>query len=115
VKERKEVKLFTESSGNVFKDLGFPNAEEMLAKANLASSINEILRKRKLTQKEAAEVLGISQPNVSLLNRGILNGFSLERLMRFLGKLNQNVDIVIHVTPNKKTLNKRGHVRVMHA
>ncbi len=78
----------TKSSGNVFKDLEFPNAEEMLAKANLASKINEIIKKRQLTQKEAAKILGIAQPNVSLLSRGILEDFSLERLMKFLSKFN---------------------------
>jgi len=110
-----KVKI-TKSSGNVFKDLGFPNAEEMLAKANLASKINEIIKKRQLTQKEAAKILGIAQPNVSLLSRGILEDFSLERLMKFLSKLNQDVDIVIHTKHRYKIkTGLYGHIRVVYA
>ena len=104
----------TKSSGNVFKDLGFANAEEMLAKVKLAASINEILQDRKLTQQEAAAILGIAQPNVSLLSRGILEDFSLERLMHFLNKLNRDIDIVIHTRMSHKNNRGRdGHVRVV--
>ncbi len=108
----------TKGSKNVFKDLGYSDveAEAMLAKANLASKINEIIKERKLTQKEAAKILGISQPNVSLLGRGILKEFSLERLMRFLSRFNQDVEIVIH-KPRRK--NKKegllGHISVVYA
>lgn len=105
------------SSGNVFKDLGYRDteAEEMLAKADLASKINEILFKEmNLSQTEAAEILGISQPNVSLLQRGILKDFSIERLVRFLSKLHQDVDIVVHKKHYAKNSKRRlfGHIRV---
>jgi predicted XRE-type DNA-binding protein len=106
---------FIKSTGNVFEDLGFSNSEEMLAKAKLASSINEILQQKKFTQKKAAKILGIAQPNVSLLSRGILDDFSIERLMRFLNKLNQDVDIVVHSASNDKVQHKYGHIRVVYA
>lgn len=106
------------SSGNVFKDLGYSDleAEEMLAKANLASKINEIIHKRDLTQKEAARILRISQPNVSLLSRGILKEFSIDRLMKFLSRLNQDVEIVIHERPYRKSkkTNTFGHISVVY-
>lgn len=110
--------MATRSSGNIFTDLGYADAEEMLAKANLASKINEILfEDRKLTQMEAAEILGVSQSNVSLLSRGILKDFSLERLMRFLSMLNQDVEIVVHKKQGRRN-NKPGllgHIRVAYA
>jgi predicted XRE-type DNA-binding protein len=88
------------SSGNVFEDLGFPNPEEALLKAELAVRILEIVTGRKLTQKKAAVVLGIDQPKVSALLRGKLAGFSIERLLRFLNALGQDVDIVIRPARN---------------
>jgi predicted XRE-type DNA-binding protein len=86
---------YVESSGNVFADLGLPNPEEMLAKAELAIKIAEILRQRRLTQVQAAEVLGVDQPKVSALIRGRLSGFSIERLLRFLLLLGTDVSITI--------------------
>ncbi len=65
-------------SGNVFADLGLANAEEQLAKAELASRINQAIRQRRLTQAAAAELLGIDQPKVSRLLRGYLTNFSAE-------------------------------------
>src|SRR5437667_11589785 len=84
-----------ESCGNVFADLGLPNPEELLAKAELAHRIHVLIKQRKLTQRKAAELLGIDQPKVSTLNRGRLEGFSTERLFRFLNLLDQNVEITI--------------------
>jgi predicted XRE-type DNA-binding protein len=86
---------YVESSGNVFADLGLPNPEEMLAKAELAIKIAEILRQRRLTQVQAAEALGVDQPKVSALIRGRLSGFSIERLLRFLLLLGTDVSITI--------------------
>ncbi|MFH1831723.1 MAG: helix-turn-helix transcriptional regulator, partial [bacterium] len=80
-------KKFEQSSGNVFADLGLPNPEEALAKAELARQINFVIKKQKLTQKEAALLLGIDQPKISALISGRLSGFSLERLFRFLNEL----------------------------
>lgn len=89
----------TKSSGNVFSDLGFEDAEERLAKARLASRINDIIEDRNLTQTEAAKILGINQPKVSALMHGQLSGFSMERLIGFLNKLDQDVQIVVLQKP----------------
>jgi predicted XRE-type DNA-binding protein len=85
----------TQSSGNVFADLGLPDAEEAHAKALIASRICEIIAERKLTQTEAAAMLGVDQPKVSSLMRGKLSGFSSDRLFRFLNVLDRDVEIVI--------------------
>ena len=89
---------YEESSGNVFADLGIANPEEALAKAQLAWEIAKIIKKRKLTQKRVATILKIAQPKVSLLLRGYLKSFSMERLFRFLNDLGQ--DIYIKITPS---------------
>lgn len=83
------------SSGNVFADLEVPHAAEALTKAELAQRIHTLLSKRKLTQARAAALLGIDQPKVSALIRGKLNGFSTDRLFRFLNALGQDVEIAI--------------------
>lgn len=82
-------------SGNVFEDLGFDNPEEELAKAKLASIINDIIEKRGLTQKQAGEVLGVNQPKISALKNGRLKGFSIERLFSYLEALDQHIEIKI--------------------
>ena len=92
---RKRTVAAERSSGNVFADLGLPNAEDRLAKAELARKVSEIIVARRLTQVEAAELLGIDQPKISALVRGRLQGFSLERLMRFLNVLGRDVEIVV--------------------
>jgi len=86
---------YIESSGNVFADLEIPNPDEMLAKAELAVKIADILRRRRLTQVQAASVLGVDQPKVSALIRGRLSGFSIERLLRFLLLLGTDISITI--------------------
>jgi len=103
-----ETKI-VESSGNVFEDLGLPNAEERLAKAQIVSQIARIIKKRKLTQTQAAKQLGINQPKISALLRGNLAGFSTDRLIKFLNLLGQDVDIVIKPSPRSQ---KFGHVSV---
>lgn len=75
--------VVTESSGNVFADLGFKNPEEMMAKANLAILIGNAIKKRKLTQKKAAAIMGVDQSKISAILRGRLSGFTIERLMGF--------------------------------
>lgn len=90
-----KAKNHTAGSGNVFADLGFPQPEELLAKAELAHKITSIIKQQRLTQAQAARLLGIDQPKISALNRGRLSGFSLERLMRFLVLLGSNVEIVV--------------------
>jgi predicted XRE-type DNA-binding protein len=86
------------SSGNVFEDLGLPNSDELLIKAELAHQISELIEMRHLTQSDAAKILGVDQPKVSALMRGKLSGFSTDRLFRFLNALGSNVEI--RITPN---------------
>ena len=83
------------SSGNVFADLGRPDAEAHLLKAKLVSRIDEIIRQRGLKQVEAAKLLGLSQPDVSRLLRGNFREYSVERLLRLLLALGRDVQIVI--------------------
>ena len=82
-------------SRNVFKDIGVPNPEEHLVKAQLVFRIDGIIKKRRLKQVEAADLLGIRQPDVSKMLRGEFRQFSVERLLRFLVALNQDVEIVV--------------------
>jgi predicted XRE-type DNA-binding protein len=95
---------YRERSENIFADIEIPNPEEAMAKAKVAMKINDTIKKKKLTQAKAAKILKISQPKVSLLLRGYLTDFSLERLLRFLNDLGQNV--YISTTPAS-----RGHGR----
>lgn len=83
------------SSGNVFADLGFANPEEELLKAKLVRDICAIIKRRKLTQTEAATVLGLKQPDVSALSTGRVGKFSLERLVRCLHRLDCRVEIIV--------------------
>jgi len=82
-------------SGDVFVDLGFPDAGEHKLRVQLAIGINELIAKRGLTQAKAAEVLRIPQPHVSDLKNYKLTRFSSERLLRFLTQLDRDVEIVI--------------------
>lgn len=100
---------YTIGSGNVFADLGFHNAEEMLAKSVLAHKITAIIQRRRLTQSQAAKILGVDQPKISALKRGRLSAFSLERLMRFLILLGRDVQIVVK---NRRPA-KRRHPRLL--
>ena len=86
---------FVESSGNVFADLGSPREEEALAKAELAQKIIDIIRTRRLTQAQAAELLDVDQPKISALTRGRLSGFSIDRLLRFLMFLGHDIEITV--------------------
>src|SRR6185503_11996135 len=83
------------SSGNVFKDLGLPHAEEHLVKAQLVFKIDTLMKARHLTQGKAAALFGVRQPDVSKMLRGEFRQFSVERLLRFLVALDQDVEIVI--------------------
>lgn len=103
---------FEESSGNVFADIGLSNPEEAMTKAQLAMQIIDILNRRKLSQSEAALLLGIDQPKISSLIHGRLRGFSVERLFRFLNALGREVEIVVR--PKKGRVARPG-VRVLAA
>lgn len=100
---------FTVSSGNVFDDLKFPESEEMMAKAELARQIIAVIRRRRLSQTKAAHLLGTTQPKVSALLNGHLSGFSMERLIRFLTSLGQDVRIVVKSKPRSRS---QAHLRV---
>ena len=91
------------SSGNVFADLGLPRPAEALAKAELAVKITDIIRRRQLTQAEAARVLNLDQPKVSALVRGRLSGFSIERLLRFLMLLGRDIQITVKPRPRSRS------------
>jgi predicted XRE-type DNA-binding protein len=80
---------------NVLADLGFADAEELTAKAQLARKINDVLQDRRLTQQEAAHLLGIPQPKVSAIRNYHLRGISLERLMQALTALDHHIEIVV--------------------
>ena len=98
----------TESSGNVFADLGLPNPEQEMIKARLTLQIYRIIRGRGLTQTEAAKTLGIKQPHVSLIMRNRAGSFSVGRLMEFLTVLGQDVEIAVR--PSRK---EQGEMSVM--
>ena len=87
------------SSGNLWADIGRPDADEALARAQLMSRVTDIIRERRLTQARAAEILGTNQPTVSDLMRGKLSRFSLERLIAFLNALGRDVEITVRRRP----------------
>jgi predicted XRE-type DNA-binding protein len=93
-----ERALVERGSGNVFADLGLPNLDIALAKAELVRRIRELIAGRKLTQTKAAELLGLDQPKVSALVRGRVEGYTLDRLLRFLTALGQRVEITVRPT-----------------
>lgn len=88
----------TEGSGNVFADLGLPNADQELVKAQLTLQIYRIIKQRGMTQSETAKVLGVKQPHVSLLMRNRAGTFSVGRLMEFLTALGQDVEVTVRPT-----------------
>jgi predicted XRE-type DNA-binding protein len=79
----------------VFRDIGVPNAEDHLVKAQLVCKIDTIMKNRRLKQADTAGLLGIKQPDVSKMLRGEFRQFSVERLLRFLVALDQDVEIVV--------------------
>lgn len=111
--EKRESEIpVTPSSGNVFADLGFPEPEEELTKAQLASHIRQVIQRRRLTQVAAASVMGIDQPKVSALLNGRLANFSSDRLMRLLTALGQDVEITVKSKPRNRA---HGRIRVVGA
>jgi len=105
VKPKNNSKIpILKSSGNVFADLRLPNAQEKHTKVRLAVAINHIIAERRLSQTRAARHLGINQPKISALSHYRLDGFSVERLMHFLGRLGCDIEIFIrlHAKPRSK-------------
>ena len=105
--EKDDIRI-QRGSGNVFADLGKPDAEAHLLKAELVTRIDQIIRERRLTQARAAELLGISQPDVSRLLRGNFRDYSVERLLRLLTVLGRDVEIVIR----KSRARRRGRLSI---
>ena len=87
---------YTESCGNVFADIGLENADELHAKSKLAVQVLKIIKKRKLTQTQAAKILDTNQSQLSLLKSGdCLKRFTFDRLMSWLTKLDQDVTVIV--------------------
>ena len=107
-----DMERVVRGTGNVFADLGFPNALKRQAKVRLAYALNQVLQGRKLSQAEAAKVLRVTQPKVSALSHYKLSGFSVERLMNLLTALDQDVEIVIRRKPRSR---KAGRISVVAA
>ena len=99
----KSTEKVVRSSGNVFADLGLPDAPELDTKARLGAAINRIVKRKRLTQTEAAKALGVNQPKASALLHYKLDGFSVERLMHFLLALGQDVEIVVKNKPRSRS------------
>ncbi|MPZ59403.1 MAG: XRE family transcriptional regulator [Rhizobiales bacterium] len=97
-----KAREITRGNGNVFADLGFPDAEERQTKLRLAYALNTVMDVQHLTQAAAASRLGLNQPKVSALRNYRLEGFSVERLMTLLNALDQDVEIVIRAKPRSR-------------
>jgi predicted XRE-type DNA-binding protein len=102
------VTHITPVGGNIFADLGRPNAEELHTKLRLGIALEGIVKKRGLTQAETAKILGVNQPKVSALLGFKLEGFSVQRLMNFLTALEH--DVVIQISPRRRRV---GRVQVV--
>lgn len=89
-------------TGNVYSDLGYPDADEMQIKAQLVTKIAEIIQRKGITQTQAARLLEMSQPKLSNLLRGQFRGFSERRLMDCLTKLGRDVQIVVKAAPRSR-------------
>ncbi|AHE97828.1 helix-turn-helix domain-containing protein [Thioalkalivibrio paradoxus] len=98
------------SATNIYQDLGFPNAEEMQVKAALAAKIGEIIKHRHLTQIQAAELLGITQPKLSGMLSGQFRGISESKMIDCLNRLGRDVEIVVRKPSRAR---KTGHTRVV--
>jgi predicted XRE-type DNA-binding protein len=94
-------------SGNVFADIGLPNPDLAL---ELIQRIRDIIAGRRLTQSKAAELLGLDQPKVSALVRGRVEGYSIDRLFRFLNALGQQVEISVHAVSGARRDKQRAIV-----
>ena len=94
-KSRTPEDSVTESSGNVFADLGLKDADTLMAKSVLAIHIKRTIKARRLARRRPRRLLGLDQPKVSAIISGRLDGFSTDRLMRFLNELGCDVRISV--------------------
>lgn len=107
VKIKKQT--YKAGSENVYADLGFPDSDEMLVKAELVKRLENIIKRRSITQSAAAKIIGVSQPDLSKILKGNFRGYSIGRLMKFLTAFDRDVEIVIR---RKRTKGKSGQVSV---
>lgn len=105
------MKGYVKGSDNVFADLDLSDPDERLAKSDLVRQIDHIISKKRLTQSQVAKILGINQPKVSALLNGKLSGFSMDRLLKFLMALDQ--DIEIRVKPKSPRIKRRARTTVV--
>jgi predicted XRE-type DNA-binding protein len=103
------------SSGNVYADLGMADAQEMLIKAKLASKIGDIIKRQNLTQQQAAELLAMPQPKVSMLLRGQFRGISEAKMLECLARLGRDIDIVVKPARGRAVAGSVGRVNVVFA
>ncbi len=92
----------TKGSGNVFADIGLPNPEERLAKAHLVSTLDDLIVNRKISQRAAAEIIGLDPGDLSNLLNGRTKGYSLDRLLRFIRAFDRDVEIRIKEMPKSR-------------
>ena len=110
VSKRKERIKVTPSGGNVFADMGLPEPERELTRVQLAALVERTIKRRRLTQAEAAALMAIERPKVSALLEGRLGGFSSDRLMRLLMRLGQDIEITVKPRPRGRA---RGRIRLL--
>lgn len=105
-----EVTVIEAGSGNVFADLGFPDAAEHQVKARLVLAISQALKAKKISQADAALLVGLDQPKISKLLRGDFRGYSSDRLMQILNLLGQ--DVIITIVPHSDDQTVPGRTNV---
>lgn len=110
-KKKSAKKVASIGTESVYAQLGFKNCKEMETKSTLVMEIGKAIKKKKLTQIQAATRIGISQPKLSELLNGHFRGYSVERLIYFLNELGQDVDIIVKSKPR----NRKGRVNVYHS
>ena len=110
MQKEKTMAEIEQSSGNVYADLGSPDAEEMLVKARLATKIGEIIKHRHLTQQQAAAILGMSQSKISNMLRGNFRGISEAKMLSCLNLLGRDIEIVVRKAPRARSA---GHTKVV--
>ncbi len=101
ITNRQEI-VIEKGSGNVYADLGYPDSEDMLIKAQLVTKIAEIIQQRRLTQAQAAKLLRLTQPKISRLLCGEFRGISERRLLQCLTRLGRDVQIIVKQTSQQR-------------
>jgi predicted XRE-type DNA-binding protein len=109
----RKAPIVTRGGGNIFADLGLPNADEHLLKARVVIFIGKRIEQLGLTQQAAAKRMGVKQPDVSNILRGRFEGFSLERLLGFVRALGSDVEIKVKRPTNDKNNEHEGRMSLM--